>query len=606
MTNRLRFRPLLALPVALLALVVAGGASSAPPPQAPPKPAAPPPTSYVADPPRVWIPATGGTPCPVNELGLICYTAPDIRRVYDVPATLDGTGQTVVLVAAYGSSTIKPDLAQFDAENGLPAPPSLTITGPNGSGNPSDPNVQGWALETNLDVEWAHAIAPGARLVLSVAPSDDAHALTDAVARAVQRYPGAIISQSFGGDEAFARQGFIDYRAAHRVYAAAAALGDSVLAATGDWGASGEGDTGLVAMYPATDPLVTAVGGTMGDPWPQGLQAADGSYGGEQAWNESDGTGYGATGGGPSQIFGAPAYQSGTGYAKRTVPDVSYNASFTAGVVVVFQGLHGLLGGTSASTPQWAGVLALANQARANAGAGPLGPANAALYAVAQQHPDAFHDITAGDNTSDPRFPGFSAGSGYDLATGLGTPDVAKLVSYLIGAPGAPPPSRLANVTCANQQLSGAYRNVRVPFGTWCDLEGASVAGNLQADRATGIRIVGTTIGGDVHVARTSGTGGYPTNAVCNSVVMGNADISDNAAPFSIGGACTADVTGSTASVFGNDLNFDNNAATTNDVTGNTIFGNLVCIHDGSAGGGGNNVAGIILGQCTGSKIPGS
>jgi subtilase family serine protease len=428
MTNRSRpsrFLLLLALSGTAIALIGARGASSA---QSRLRPPAVPPSSYVAAPPVTWIDATGGSaPC---LQGFICYRPAELRQIYDVPASVTGVGQTIIVVDAFGSRSLLSDLAQFDAESGLPNP-SLTIIGPNGSGNAKDQTVMGWAFETTLDVEWAHAFAPRADIVLSISGNDNAHSLTQAVERAVANYPGAIVSQGFGGDETFVKKGFIDEIGAHGVYTEAAAMGDTILAATGDFGASGTGDAGIVAWYPATDPLVTAVGGTEGNPWPAGLQNETGGYGGEQTWNESE-SGGGATGGAPSQLFAAPAYQAGvTGYSTRTVPDVALNASVVAGNVIVFEGHHVIAGGTSVSTAEWAGIFALVNEARAAAGKGPLGPANAALYALAASHREAFHDITTGNNTFDPAFPGFSAGSGYDLTTGLGTPDVALLVRYL-------------------------------------------------------------------------------------------------------------------------------------------------------------------------------
>jgi len=435
--RRHRLSLLLALGASAIALSAAGSATSA---HAPFQLPAVPPSSYVAGPPTTWIDTTGGSePCLPD---FICYRPAELRQIYDVPAGADGAGQTIIIVDAFGSRSLLSDLAQFDLESGLPNP-SLTIIGPNGSGNAKDPTVQGWAVETTLDVEWAHAFAPRADIVLSISGNDNAHSLTQAVERAERKYSGgAIISQSFGGDETFVKKGFIDETGAHSVYVDAVAMGDTILAATGDFGASGTGDTGIAVWYPASDPLVTAVGGTEGNPWPDGLQNAADDYGGEQTWNETVHGIPGATGGGPSQLFPAPAYQSGvTGHAARTVPDVALNASVVAGSVIVFEGLHGIVGGTSVSTAEWAGIFALVNQARAAAGNGPIGQANPALYALAKSHPDAFHDVTTGNNTFDPAFPGFSAGPGYDLTTGLGTPDVAKIVGYLAVVPSSPLPS---------------------------------------------------------------------------------------------------------------------------------------------------------------------
>ncbi|MBV8234591.1 MAG: hypothetical protein JO075_02705, partial [Acidimicrobiia bacterium] len=220
MNNRLRLsHTLLAvLALAALALATAGAASSAPGPKDPPfsKPSVAP-SSYVAAPPVTWVSAAGGgTPCGGNAFGVICYTPSDMDKIYDVPAAANGAGQTIIIVDAFGNPTLKSDLAQFDFENGLPDP-SLTILGNNGTGNPNDPNVQGWQVETNLDVEWAHGMAPKANIVLSIAHNDNAHDLTDAVQHALGKYPGAIVSQSFGADETFVKRGFIDDLSAHRV-----------------------------------------------------------------------------------------------------------------------------------------------------------------------------------------------------------------------------------------------------------------------------------------------------------------------------------------------------------------------------------------------------
>ena len=272
-------------------------------------------TSYVVNPSEVRVgpvPATPSSGSPMQcHPGFNCYGPADMHQIYDIPSGpgANGSGQTILVIEAFGNSAVASDLATFDWYFGLPAPPTFTIRGPNGTGDQNDPDVQNWVFETSLDVEWAHAIAPGANIVLVVAHSDDVHAVNDALADALPKYPGAIVSQSFAADETFVKEGFVDDRSSHRIYAGAAALGDTVLAGTGDFGASGFGDTGLVASYPASDPLVTAVGGTEGLPWPNGLWS-NGGYGGEQVWNETFPF-TAATGGGPSQLFPSPAYQAG-------------------------------------------------------------------------------------------------------------------------------------------------------------------------------------------------------------------------------------------------------------------------------------------------------
>ena len=438
----------------------------------------------------------------------------------------------------------------------------------------------------------------------------------------IPRYPGAIVSQSFGTDETFVKDGLIDDRTAHRIYTSAAALGDTVLAPTGDFGASGIGDTSIVASYPASDPLVTAVGGTQGgDPavgtWPNGLWN-NGGYGSEQAWNEASlFPPFPAAGGGaPSQIFPSPVYQSGLGYAKRTIPDVSYNASNAAGVIGFLEGTPQAFGGTSAGTPQWAGIFAIADEQRAAAGYGPLGLANPALYAIYNnpgKYQADFHDITAGDNIFDVAIGGFKAGPGYDLATGIGTPIASSLLADLVAAPGVATTGRAPDVNCQNQQLSGVYRNVTVKKGSWCDLANATVVGDVVADRASGLGITGSTIAGDLRAKGTAAAvdASHPgLNVVCNSVVFGGVEISSSAAasPWSIGGAgCAAsqDVTGSIGNAIGNDLRFNGNAAGANEVSNNMVGRNLECNRNGSVSGSANLVGGNASGQCSSSPLPG-
>jgi subtilase family serine protease len=164
---------------------------------------------------------------------------------------------------------------------------------------------------------------------------------------------------------------------------------------------------------------------------------ADG-YGGEQVWNEPS---FGAaTGGAPSLLFGVPSYQSGLGLSARG-PDVDYNAAIDGGVLVVYGGFGApvlfIVGGTSAGSPQWAGIAALANQARAIAGKGPIGGnLNSVLYGIynSARYATDFHDITMGNDMLVGSSVGFSAGTGYDLASGIGSPIVDQLIVDLIAA----------------------------------------------------------------------------------------------------------------------------------------------------------------------------
>lgn len=426
--------------------------------------------------------------CKSASLGnIVCYSPSFIKKAYEYPstATLDGSGQTIVIVDAFGSPTIANDLALFDARFGIPAPPSFTIFCGD-SPTPLDPttcptvNIApnanpkhgefGWTIETSLDVEYSHAMAPGANIVLDVADTSSGNAINNAETAAIAAYPGAIFSQSFGIPEIFlthnGNPGQVNQAQAN--YANGIALGDTFFASAGDTGA----DFGFgVAMgnFPGSDLHNTAVTGTQGLPYnatgtlmpcktstpfscTSGLSSYHGpcvlgrttppncipdGYGGEQVWNEPS---FGAaTGGAPSLLFGVPSYQSGLGLTARG-PDVAYNAAIDGGVLVQYGGFGFpvlfIVGGTSAGSPQWAGIAALANQARATAGKGPIGDLNPVLYNIyhSTRYSTDFHDITVGNDQLVGSSVGFSAGAGYDLASGIGSPIVDHLIVDLTAA----------------------------------------------------------------------------------------------------------------------------------------------------------------------------
>jgi subtilase family serine protease len=419
-------------------------------------------------------------------ISIVCYSPAFVKKAYQFPstATLNGAGQTIVIVDAFGSPTIAHDLAVFDAVFGIPPPPSFTIFCGNSptpfdtSTCPSVPitanprhDVFGWSIETNLDVEYAHAMAPGANIVLVVAATSSGNSINDAEAAAIAAFPGAIFSQSFGIPEIFIKAGTNNAQVlqAQKNYAAGVALHDTFFASAGDTGA----DFGFgVAMsnFPSSDLRNTSVTGTQGNPYvapgtlvpcatstpfscTTGLSAFHGpcvlgrtippncvpdGYGGEQVWNEPNFEA--ATGGAPSLLFGVPSYQSGLGLTARG-PDVSYNAAIDGGVLVVYGGFGSpvlfIVGGTSAGSPQWAGITALANQARANLGKGPIGNLNPVLYGIyhSARYATDFHDITVGNDKLVGSSVGFNAGGGYDLATGIGSPIVDQLIVDLAAVP---------------------------------------------------------------------------------------------------------------------------------------------------------------------------
>lgn len=375
----------------------------------------------------------------VAAFGLECLSPAQIRTAYNVPSNLDGTGQTIVLVEAYGSATIQSDLHIFNLINHLPDS-TLNVIYP--AGQPATAN-RGWAGETSLDVEWAHAIAPRATIDLVVAKTNFNSDLGPAEQYAIQNHLGSVISMSFGAGEPSIPGGVNNahLQRAHDLFQNAKAAGITMIASAGDAGAS-NGRATLTPQFPAVDPLVLSVGGT-------DLFTDDaGNYQSETVWNESDPAQcpfgchdglYGATGGAPSSFFATPSYQQMLIHSpSRETADVAYDAGIYTGVWVIdsfgvppgFFG-YGLFGGTSAGAPQWAGIIALANQAAGH----PLGFVNQALYVVGKsgQYNSAFHDVTSGSNGLF-GLPGESAGPGYDMPTGLGSPNVANLIPALIAA----------------------------------------------------------------------------------------------------------------------------------------------------------------------------
>ena len=381
------------------------------------------------------LPGVGNDCAPLlgAPISIGCYDPAQIRQAYNVPSTYDGSGQTIIVVDPYGDPTIEADLAFFDSFFGVPNPPSFTVYHASATQTAGPHDAASWAHETALDVEWAHAIAPKANLVLIEAPSASGNAVATVMQQIVPSYPGAIVSMSFGIEEsAISGNGNNTHvRQMHKNFELFASLGDTLVASDGDFGAS-NGTSVNSPQYPASDPLSLSVGGTMGLPYPLGLcPTIDAvldtcAYGGEQTWNEP-GLGL-ATGGGPSLVWGAPAYQQGvTGVSTRAVPDVAFNAAINGGQLVVVGGHIGIFGGTSLGAPQWAGIVALINQARSQ-----VGKARLSLPGALYGHSGDFHDITVGSNTlAGSPVAGFNAGPGYDFATGLGTPNVANLINDL-------------------------------------------------------------------------------------------------------------------------------------------------------------------------------
>jgi subtilase family serine protease len=316
-----------------------------------------------------------------------------------------GAGQTIALVDAYDDPTIQADLDTFSTQFGLPTTGSgsFTFTKATPQGTPRTDG--GWALEISLDVEWAHAVAPQANILLVEAQTSSFTNLLGAVDYAVGQ--GAhTVSMSWGGTEFSAESNY-----------------DSHFNVPGVMLLASAGDSGGVVNYPSASPYVVSVGGTMLD------FNRSGTFSGETAWASG--------GGGASAYEPEPGYQTayGISLSGRGTPDVSYDADPNSGVSVYdttrYHGQTGWwqVGGTSAGAPQWAGLVALADQSRAT----PLTSANlisSPLYSAATgsvNYASNFRDITSGSN-------GYPATIGYDLATGLGSPLANSLVPYLAKA----------------------------------------------------------------------------------------------------------------------------------------------------------------------------
>jgi subtilase family serine protease len=399
-----------------------------------------------------------------SRLLLSIFSPAQIRHAYGIDRVVfstgtgqvvpgDGRGQTIAVVDAFDAPGLVTststafgisDLAQFDRAVGLPNPPWFKKVDVNGGAHYPAKNSS-WAMESALDVEWAHAIAPKAGILLVEAASDSGPDLLKAVNFA-RRQPGVVaVSMSWYAPE-FANEAAFD----SNFTTPAGHAGVTFVAATGDEG-PGQGPA-----WPAVSPNVLAVGGTT-------LHTADarGTYVWESAWIGSEG--------GISQFESAPPCQStvqGTG--RRGNPDVAYNADPDTGYYVyetdpaTRKAAWYQVGGTSAGAPQWAALVAIADQGLALRGKGPLDGAAQTLPALYGLSAGDFHDITTGPL-------GIPVGAGYDLATGRGTPVANRLIPDLIQAIKvgtrtlAKPANRLAELPLVHARTNFIFR--RIPSG---------------------------------------------------------------------------------------------------------------------------------------------
>jgi hypothetical protein len=361
-----------------------------------------------------------GTPGPVG------YTPAQIRHAYGfdqitLPGNVagDGAGTTIAIVDAYDNPNIANDLHQFDLAFNLPDPPSFTKVNQRGGTQlpPPDPFGQ-WEGEIALDVEWAHAIAPKANILLVEADDSSFTNLFTAVAFAAAQPGVVVVSMSFGGGE-FASE--TSYDNTFRTPNGHTPV--TFVASSGDFGAP--------PSYPSISPNVLSVGGTTVNLNSQGTILS------ESGWSGS--------GGGISAFEAQPAFQKGVvtqSSSRRTNPDVAYNADFNTGYPVYDSFSNGTsgpwvqVGGTSAAAPQWAALIAIADQGRALIGQPALDGVNDTLPMIYKLPAADFHDITTGSSFDG--VPVYFAGPGYDLVTGIGTPIANKVVADLVATVAGP------------------------------------------------------------------------------------------------------------------------------------------------------------------------
>jgi len=339
----------------------------------------------------------------------------------------NGAGQTIALIELDNDLTLNTDLGNFDAAFGLPNPGSgwsLSVVGETGGAPPATATTSSESIETALDVEWAHAIAPAANILVVEANSGRDGDLYTAALQAASTTGVSVVSMSYTRVELDLdpdEEGYYLTPSGHSGVTFVAAAGDSA-----------------GPNHPANSINVVGVGGT------SLTLGANNAYQSETVWNNQ----YGTTGGGTSQYEPEPDYQlavQNTGF--RTTPDVAYDADPLTGfdIYVTLNGVSetGSIGGTSAGAPQWAALLAIADQGRALNGLDTLdGPSQTLpmLYALVGTplYNEAFHDITTGTNGE------YSAGPGYDETTGLGSPQANVLVQYLAGNIALPEPASFA------------------------------------------------------------------------------------------------------------------------------------------------------------------
>ncbi|WP_240677364.1 S53 family peptidase [Actinacidiphila soli] len=381
---------------------------------------------------------------------IACYTPTQYRQAYDLNplyrAGVTGKGRTIVIVDSFGSPTIQRDLDVYSARFGMKSTHVDVVKwGKVPPFNPANSDHTGWAGETTLDVEMAHAVAPDAHIVLvetAVAENEGTTGLPEmmnAEKSLIDRGVGDVISQSFGATEntfpGFRSGDFSSIQNLRYAFKDAARHGVTVLGSSGDGGATDTTANSTtdypykVNSWPSSDPLVTSVGGTQLHLDDKGNRTAP-----DSVYNDA-----GAGGGGKSHVFARPSYQNGVKQVagnNRATPDISMSAATNGGAWVYSSydpkaAGWDVSGGTSEASPLFAGIVALADQVAGHR-LGNINKALYSLYAQSSQNPSTgIVDVKDGTNNSYAGVTGYTAVKGFDMATGVGTIDAARFVPAL-------------------------------------------------------------------------------------------------------------------------------------------------------------------------------
>ena len=366
----------------------------------------------------------------------VSYSPVQVAQLYSFPQDVTGAGQTIGIIELDGGYTPADITSYFQSLNITP-PTVTSVSVDNGVNNPTTPDSADG--EVQLDIEVAGSVAPGANIVVYFAPNTS-QGFQDALSTAIHDTVNnpSVVSISWGNPESnWTAQSM---QTMDQVAQEAAALGVTITVASGDSGSSdGATDGSNNVDFPSSSPHVLGCGGTA-------LVSSNGAIGTETVWN--DGANGGASGGGFSTTFTQPSFQSSLsstypGQTGRGVPDVAGDADPNTGYNISVDGQPGVIGGTSAVAPLWAGLIALLNQ-KLNKRLGYLNPI---LYALPA--PNGFNDITQGDNGA------YSAGPGWDPTTGLGSPIGTTLATLLA----TPQPHRLP---ARETEGAGAFRPLKV------------------------------------------------------------------------------------------------------------------------------------------------